>query len=57
MINNQVPTGKGDCVTPLERNTALARKLGITGTPAMFFTDGSRVNGAVPMDQIEKKLK
>jgi thiol:disulfide interchange protein DsbC len=57
MLNNQAPTGKGDCGNPLDRNTALARKLGITGTPAMFFTDGSRVNGAVPMDQIEKKLK
>lgn len=57
MINNQAPTGKGDCVNPLERNTALARKLGVTGTPAMFFTDGSRLNGAVPNAQIEKKLK
>uniref|UniRef100_UPI0040489547 DsbC family protein n=1 Tax=Polynucleobacter sp. TaxID=2029855 RepID=UPI0040489547 len=57
MINNQAPTGKGDCGNPLDRNTALTRKLGITGTPAIFFTDGSRVNGAIPMDQIEKKLK
>jgi thiol:disulfide interchange protein DsbC len=57
MINNQAPTGKGDCGNPLERNTALARKLGVTGTPAMFFTDGSRINGAVPIAQIEKKLK
>jgi thiol:disulfide interchange protein DsbC len=54
---NQAPTGKGDCGNPLERNTALARKLGVTGTPAMFFTDGSRINGAVPIAQIEKKLK
>jgi protein-disulfide isomerase len=57
MINNQAPTGKGDCGNPLERNTALARKLGVTGTPAMFFTDGTRLNGAVPIAQIEKKLK
>jgi thiol:disulfide interchange protein DsbC len=57
MINNQAPTGKTDCGNPLERNTALARKLGVTGTPAMFFTDGTRVNGAVPIAQIEKKLK
>ena len=57
MLNNQTPTGKGDCGNPLERNTALARKLGVTGTPAMFFTDGSRVNGAVPIAQIEKKLR
>jgi thiol:disulfide interchange protein DsbC len=35
----------------------LAKKLGVTGTPAMFFVDGSRIAGAVPLAQIEKKLK
>jgi len=36
---------------------ALAKKWGITGTPAIFFADGSRIAGAVPLAQIEKKLK
>jgi len=57
MLENQTPTGKGDCATPLDRNTTLAKKLGVTGTPAMFFTDGTRIAGAVPLAQIEKKLK
>ena len=57
MLENQTPTGPGDCGTPLDRNTSLAKKLGVTGTPAMFFVDGSRIAGAVPLAQIEKKLK
>ena len=57
MLENQTPTGQGDCGTPLDRNTSLAKKLGVTGTPAMFFVDGSRIAGAVPLEQIEKTLK
>jgi thiol:disulfide interchange protein DsbC len=57
MLDNQSPSGQGDCATPLDRNTSLAKKLGVTGTPAMFFTDGSRISGAVPLASIEKKLK
>ena len=47
---------KIDCTTPLEKNLALAKKLGITGTPAIFFTDGYRFPGAASKDDIEKKL-
>jgi thiol:disulfide interchange protein DsbC len=57
MLENQTPTGPGDCGTPLDRNASLAKKLGVAGTPAMFFVDGSRIAGAVPLAQIEKKLK
>ena len=57
MVGGVAPSGKIDCANPLDRNTALAKKLGVTGTPAMFFVDGSRIAGAVPLAQIEKKLK
>lgn len=57
-MNNAIaPTGKADCTNPLERNIALGKKIGVTGTPAIFFTDGSRITGSVPLAQIEKKLK
>ena len=57
MVNGQALSGKTDCATPLDRNLALAKKWGITGTPAIFFADGSRIAGAVPLAQIENKLK
>ena len=51
-------SGKGDCDTSAVRKTVeLGRKLAITGTPTLFFADGERVPGAVPLAQIEKKLE
>ena len=50
--------GKGDCDTSAVRKTVeLGRKLAISGTPTLFFADGERVPGAVPLAQIEKKLE
>ncbi len=56
MINGVSPTGKGDCATPLDKNMALAKAFGITGTPTLFFADGSRFPGAVQITDIEKKF-
>ena len=56
MINGITPTGKGDCSTPLDKNMAFAKTYGITGTPTIFFTDGSRFPGAVQITDIEKKF-
>jgi thiol:disulfide interchange protein DsbC len=56
MINGVAPSGKSDCANPLERNMAFAKTYGITGTPTLFFTDGSRFPGAVQINDIEKKF-
>jgi thiol:disulfide interchange protein DsbC len=55
-INNTTPSGKGECTTPIDRNLALAKSYGVTGTPTIFFTDGSRFPGAVQLSDIEKKF-
>jgi len=56
MVRDQ-PPAKASCDTSaLERNLAYSKKYKITGTPTMFFVDGSRVPGAVSVDQIEKTL-
>lgn len=56
MINGTVPSGKGDCTTPLDKNMAFAKTYGVTRTPTLFFTDGSRFPGAVQVTDIEKKF-
>jgi thiol:disulfide interchange protein DsbC len=56
MINGITPSGKGDCNTPLDKNMTFAKTYGVTGTPTLFFTDGSRFPGAVQITDIEKKF-
>ena len=40
----------------LERNVAFGQKHRVNGTPAVFFEDGTRVPGVMPVEQIEKHL-
>jgi len=59
MINGTLPpsTAGARCDTAaLERNTELGRKHRVQGTPAAVFEDGSRSPGAIPVDEIEKRL-
>lgn len=46
----------GVCASPVQRNLALAQKFKITGTPAMFFEDGSRLASAAPAETVEQRL-
>ena len=56
MLREQ-PAAKASCDTAaLERNLAFSKKHKITGTPTLFFADGSRVPGAINAQQIEKLL-
>lgn len=45
-----------NCTTPHEKILALGQKLKVTGTPTIFFTDGSRIPGAVDKKALENKL-
>ncbi|MDP2880936.1 MAG: DsbC family protein [Azonexus sp.] len=57
MVDGKVPAGREDCDTSaVTKNQEFGRKLNITGTPTMFFADGERVPGAIPLARIEQKL-
>jgi thiol:disulfide interchange protein DsbC len=57
MVKSISPIGKDDCDTSaIERNEALAAKLRIHGTPALFFSDDTRTSGAMELLLLEKKL-
>lgn len=50
------PAAPANCATPNDKVVALGQKLRIQGTPAIFFTDGSRIPGAVDAKALEAKL-
>jgi thiol:disulfide interchange protein DsbC len=58
MINGkQPPTAPASCTTtPNEKILALGQRLKVTGTPTIFFTDGTRFPGAVDAKTLEAKL-
>ncbi|PKO85289.1 MAG: thiol:disulfide interchange protein [Betaproteobacteria bacterium HGW-Betaproteobacteria-12] len=57
MVDGKLPSGREDCDTSaITRNQDYGRRLNISGTPTMFFADGERVPGAIPLARIEQKL-
>ena len=57
MVNDAPVAKAASCDTSvLDRNIAFGRKHKITGTPTLFFVDGSRVPGAINAQQVEKQL-
>jgi thiol:disulfide interchange protein DsbC len=45
-----------ECDTPIQDNLALGHKLNVQGTPTLFFADGTRVSGTLPLEALQKKL-
>lgn len=56
MTSNVAPSGKGECTNPVEKVVDLGQKLKVTGTPTLFFADGRRVAGAIPLDRVEAMM-
>lgn len=44
------------CLTPTAKVSELAARLGVRGTPALFFADGTRNPGFLPADRLDRKL-
>lgn len=58
MVNGKpAPDAPASCMTnPHEKIMALGARLHISGTPAIFFTDGTRIPGYVDAADLEEKL-
>lgn len=57
MQDGKALPSRSDCDTSaVQKTVELGRRLSISGTPTLFFADGDRIPGAVPVAQIEKKL-
>lgn len=49
--------GAGTCPHPIQRNLALAQRLGIQGTPTLIWADGSRTDGFVDRGVLEARAR
>lgn len=57
MLNGKsAPAAPANCTAPHEKVFALGQKLRVTGTPTVFFADGTRIPGAVDASALESKL-
>jgi len=57
MLNGKAAAAAPEsCSTPNDKIKALGQKLRVTGTPTIFFTDGSRIPGAIDAKGLEAKL-
>ena len=56
MLKDVVPANGGNCETPIDSVVVFGREKRITGTPTIFFEDGERVPGAMPLATFEKRL-
>jgi thiol:disulfide interchange protein DsbC len=56
MLNNDQPLGAGNCNTPINELLALGRSMNISGTPTVFFQDGTRVDGAIMPADLHRRI-
>ena len=56
MVRDNLPKEAHCDTAAIVRNVELGRKYKITGTPTLIFIDGSRIPGAVPAADVEKRL-
>jgi len=57
MLNGKAAAAApASCNAPNEKVLALGQKMKITGTPTIFFTDGSRIPGAIDAKALETKF-
>ena len=56
MVRDQPPKSDGKCDTPIDKVLAYGQSKKIQGTPTMFFEDGERIPGVMPIPDFEKRL-
>jgi thiol:disulfide interchange protein DsbC len=56
MLNGVTPAAASCDTAGIDANVDFGKKNRITGTPTLFFADGTRIVGAVPLVQIENQL-
>ena len=56
VIKSIAPKAAPDCDNPVDDILAFGYGKRIRGTPTLFFADGSRISGALTLEQLEQRL-
>lgn len=57
LVKGIAPTAPTTCDTStIDKTLAYGKQKNISGTPTLFFADGQRVPGAIPLEMIEQRL-
>lgn len=56
-VKQNQPIDRKTCDNPVERQYQLGHRLGVTGTPALVFEDGSLMPGYVPAERLQAFLE
>ena len=52
----KVPPGGAGCANPVDKVLELGRSLRVSGTPTLFFANGERSGGVMPLGQLRARL-
>ncbi|MDF3848221.1 DsbC family protein [Achromobacter denitrificans] len=55
MLRGKKPAA-ANCEVPEDKLLALGQQLMVRGTPTLFFADGTRTSGALPLEQLKARL-
>jgi len=56
MLRGRTPPTRA-CSAPLDKVLELGRQLMVRGTPTMFFDNGSRTSGAIPLEELVARIE
>ena len=56
MLNNKLPTNKGECINPIEEILLLGDDLAIRSTPTIVLPSGKKIPGAIPLAEMREYL-
>ena len=56
MLNNKIPVGDNSCKPPIKDLLGLGKRFNVTGTPTVFFQDGTRARGAIGATELNRRI-
>ena len=57
IVNGIPPSNEANCdTTAVQKSIAYGRKIDVKGTPTIFFANGDRVPGVIPLSELDTRL-